>query len=101
VYTLLPSALAVGVLYAMCRRQPSASAAVRWIWAHGRSLLASAAIIDGIVSMYTFTRNGETTDLSLPVLLGIGFDLYFLLYILTARRVRDTFADFPVLQPAQ
>jgi hypothetical protein len=95
--TVVPSALAMTVLYAMCRRQPQASSAVRWIWAHGRSLLAAAAVIDCGLAMYALTRDGDITDLSLPSLIGAGFDLYFLLYILAARRVRDTFADFPLL----
>lgn len=94
--TVLPSALAVAVLYAMCRRQPQASSAVRWVWAHGRSLLAAAAVIDGALSAYALTRNGDITDQSLASLLEVGFDLYFLLYVLAARRVRDTFADFPL-----
>ena len=100
IYTVLPSVLAAAVLYAMFRRQPSASAGVRRIWAHGRGLLAAAAIIDCGVSIYTIGRDGDLNDQSLPALLGIVLDLYFLVYILAARRVRDTFAAFPVPIPS-
>src|ERR1700687_5274283 len=33
---LIPSAIAAVMLYALCRRVPSASRPVRWIWAHGQ-----------------------------------------------------------------
>jgi hypothetical protein len=97
VYTLLPSALAAGVLYAMCRRQPSASAAVRWIWARGRSLLAAAAVIDFALTAYAVTRIDSSEGLPLSLGITAAFDVYFLLYILLVRRVRDTFARFPLL----
>ena len=100
IYTVLPSALAAAVLYAMFRRQPSASSGVRRIWAHGRGLLAAAAMIDCGVSTYAIGRNGDINDQSLPVLLGLALDLCFLLYILAARRVRDTFAHFPLPIPS-
>jgi hypothetical protein len=93
---LLPSALAAAVLYTMCRRVPNASRVVRQIWSHGRSLLAAAAVIECGLSTYAFVRNGDVTDQSLPSLVSIAIDVYFLLYILLARRVRDTFAQFPV-----
>lgn len=99
--TLLPSALAATVLFAMFRRSPNASSGVRWIWAHGRGLLAAAAVIDCALSVYSFTHSDSSDSQLLPLLLTAAFDLYFLLYVLLARRVRDTFAQFPLLVTSQ
>jgi hypothetical protein len=37
----------------------------------------------------------QVTDQLVATLFGSGVDVYFLVYVLAARRVRDTFADFP------
>ena len=102
--TLLPSAIALCVLYALCRRVPNASKTVRWIWAHGRVLLALSGGMDLILSLISFIsliRQGEIDDQAWMSLLTAAADGYFLLYILVARRVRDTFSEFPPsLDPA-
>lgn len=91
--TLIPSMIALPVLYALLRRSPSGSAVVRWIWARGRLFIGLAAGLDfslSLVSLWSAPpEQGELT------LLAALFDLYFLLYVLVARRVRDAFADFP------
>src|SRR5271165_6567802 len=43
---LVPSAIAVVILYTLCRRAPNAPKAVRWIWAHGQAVLVVSAILD-------------------------------------------------------
>jgi hypothetical protein len=40
-------------------------------------------------------RQGEISDQSLLSLIAAVADLYFLVYILAARRVRDAFSEFP------
>lgn len=93
--TVLPSLIALPVLYALCRRQPSASRAVRWIWERGRLLLAASALVDIVVNLRAvmpFTALDDNTVLSI---FGVLVDLYFAAYVLAARRVRDTFCDFP------
>ena len=95
--TVLPSALAAAVLVAMCRRDPKASSPVRWIWAHGRSFLAAAAVIDCALSAYTLTGIDSTDVQPLSLVITAAIDLFLLLYVLLARRVRDTFATFPPL----
>jgi hypothetical protein len=92
---LLPSAIAGAVFIALLRRAPSASRAVRWIWAHGRLLLAVAAVLDFTLSVVPLVRIGELNERTMPSLFAGVVDLYFLLYISVARRVRDTFSDFP------
>jgi hypothetical protein len=93
--TLLPAILAGPVLYALCRRQPSASRAVRWIWRNGRALLAAAAAADIVLNaqdLIPFSALDERTALPLA---GAMIDAFFLTYVLVARRVRDAFCDFP------
>jgi hypothetical protein len=93
--TLLPAILAAPVLYALCRRQPSASRAVRWIWKHGRVLLAAAAAADIVLNareLIPFTALDDDAALSLAAAV---IDVFFLTYVLAARRVRDAFCDFP------
>lgn len=95
--TLIPSAVAVTVLYAAIRRIPSASGHVRWIWSHGRAFLAAAALLDLAVAVMELPIwHGELTDSPPASLLIAALDLYFLTYVLAARRVRDVFADFPL-----
>ena len=93
---LLPSLIAVPVLYAILRRVPSASGMVRAIWSRGRIILALSAAADiGSVLVSSPIREGVFDDQALLSLFLAAIDLYFLLYLLLARRVRDTFADFP------
>jgi hypothetical protein len=91
--TMIPSAIAAAVVIALVRRHPSASRPIRWIWSHGRVLLAVAAVLDMVLSILTSPlRHGELSVLPFVTVL---IDLYLLAYILAARRVRDVFADFP------
>lgn len=92
---ILPaSILAAIVLYALLRRVPGASAPVRWLWAQGRVILALSAGIDLALSLLAAAQSVNGGDVFLN-LASAAFDAYFLLYLLFARRARDTFADFP------
>ena len=93
--TLLPAILAGPVLYALCRRQQSASRAVRWIWEHGRVLLAAAAVADIVLNAYESIPFTSVDDRSVLPLAAAMIDAFFLTYVLAARRVRDAFCDFP------
>jgi len=92
---LIPSLIAAVILYTLCRRVPSAPRPVRWIWAHGQLFLAVAAILDIILLSIALIRQGEINDQSLWSLFAAAGDLYFLVYILAARRVRHAFSEFP------
>ena len=93
---LAPSVIAAVILYTLCRRVPSARRPVRWIWAHGQLFLAVAAILDIILLSIALFRHGEINDQSpLWSLVAALGDLYFLVYILVARRVRHAFLEFP------
>ncbi|HWW31684.1 MAG TPA: DUF2919 family protein [Steroidobacteraceae bacterium] len=93
---LLPSLIAVVILYALCRRVPTASKPVRWIWARGQIILSIAAALDIALLLIGMIRRGEFNDHALPLsVFAVLVDVYFLVYILMARRVRQTFAEFP------
>ena len=92
---LIPSLIAAVILYALCRRVPSAPRSVRWIWAHGQLLLAVSAILDVILLSIALIRQGQINDQSLWSFFAAVGDLYFLVYILAARRVRHAFSEFP------
>jgi len=89
---LLPALMTLPVLWAAFRRVPDAGAPFRWIWTHGRALLLLAVVADAGLNVLAGLRAGDAT---LALLLCGAFDLYFGLYLLFARRVRDSFADFP------
>jgi hypothetical protein len=93
---LVPSTIAAVLLYAMMRRVPTASRRVRWIWAHGRVVFAVAAILDISLVTIALVRQGEINDQSMWSLVAAAGDLYFLSYILLARRVRQAFSEFPL-----
>ena len=95
VNALVPSLIAAVFLYALCRRVPTASRPVRWIWAHGQIFLAISAVLDIALLVIGLIRQGEINDQSLLSLIAAVVDLYFLVYIFAARRVRDAFSEFP------
>jgi hypothetical protein len=97
---LVPALVALPVLYALFRRAPAAAYMTRWFWAHGRILLAVSAGIDAALTLLHLTRLTELSDqMAISIVAGFA-DLYFLAYILFARRVRDAFTDFPPPLPA-
>lgn len=102
VYALVPSLVAAPLLYALIFRSPASTKAVRWIWAHGRTILTAAAILDCAASITASgVIGGDVADVSGGLLLAAIFDVYFLVYVLATRRVRDVFADFPPAEPVR
>lgn len=92
----LPSSLiAAVILYTLCRRVPTSSGLVRWIWARGRILLAIAAVLDLVLSLIAPMRQGALNDQALLSVAGAAIDVYFLVYLLAAPRVRHAFSEFP------
>jgi hypothetical protein len=92
---LVPALLAVPVLYSLIRRTPRAAPPVRWIWRHGRLLLAAAAASDIALAFYSLKPYDDFGDEAFVTFGACAADVYFLLYLGFARRIRDTFADFP------
>jgi len=101
-YTFLPSLIAIPVLYVLISRGPSSTKLVRWIWAHGRSILAVAAILDCAIAVVgSGLIGGDIAELAVGQLIAALFDIYFVVYILATPRVRDAFAAFPPPEPAR
>jgi hypothetical protein len=92
---LVSSVIAALILFTLCRRVPTAPDWVRWIWAHGRIFLALSAALDITLLLIALVRQGEINDQSLLSLCAAAIDLYFLVYVLAARRVRHVFSEFP------
>lgn len=92
---LAPSLIAITVLYALCRRVPTASWLVRWIWKHGQIFLIASAVLDIALLSISLIRHGEINDQSMWSLSAALADLYFLVYVVAARRVRHAFSEFP------
>ncbi len=100
VEALFPAAISVIVLYAFIRRSPGASRPTRWIWAHRRALLSASAGLDIVLALFAPIQHWEINDQAVLALCTAVADLYFLAYILAAKRVRDTFTEFPILDSA-
>ena len=92
---LVPSLIAAVILYTLCRRVPTASRLVRWIWARGRIFLAVSAISDLALTLFALNGKADINDQSLLSVFAALIDVYFLAYILAARRVRHVFEEFP------
>jgi hypothetical protein len=92
---LVPAVIAIPVLCALCWRSASAPDVLRSIWARGRVLLALSAAVDIALPIVSQLSQRQISDQFIVTLFASGVDVYFLAYILAARRVRDTFLDFP------
>lgn len=92
---LIPAVISIPVLCALCWRSSSAPDALRWIWARGRTFLVVAASVDIALPLLSQLGQRQIGDQFVLSLFASGIDVYFLVYILAARRVRDTFTDFP------
>lgn len=98
---LVPAVIAIPVLCALCWRSGAAPAALRSVWSRGRVLLALSAAVDIALPLISQLWQRQITDQFVLTLFASGVDVYFLAYILAARRVRDTFSDFPPPAPAK
>lgn len=92
---LVPAAVSAPVFYALLRRSPAAPDVARWIWVRGRMFLGASAVLDAGLSFFLLMDSAELTGQPMIPLTCAVIDIYFALYIFLARRVRDTFADFP------
>jgi hypothetical protein len=93
---LLPALASAPVLFATLRRAAGAGDFVRRVWASGRALLVIAALIDLGVAIAQLARPDRFDGQAMTALCTATADAYFIVYLMAARRVRDTFSDFPV-----
>jgi hypothetical protein len=92
---LIPAAFSAPVLYALVRRTPRASRVVRWVWRRGRTLLILSAAVDIVLALYAVRPYDELSNGLFAALATCAADAYIMLYVFTARRIRDAFAEFP------
>ncbi|MCK4951000.1 MAG: DUF2919 family protein [Gammaproteobacteria bacterium] len=85
---------AIMVIYAWIKRTPDASARVRWIWRHGRELLAASALLT-IIYILAIQLFFKTIKLNLIGVLPIVICPVILYYLYKSQHVRDIFSDFP------
>jgi len=89
--TIIPVVL---VIFAYMKRKPDAPDYIRTLWRNCGKLLLLAAALNVVVVFVPFLL-----DLAYRInLLGWGqlaIAAYIIFYLMTSRRVRDTFADFP------
>jgi hypothetical protein len=93
----LAAAPAVLVLYAFAARVPNAPAIVRWIWRHGRALMALSA---GCYIALALPQLGSDphrwlTHGSLAVKVLVLAEVALVAYLFLSPRVRQAFLDFP------
>jgi hypothetical protein len=86
---LVATVPAIAVLAAAARRRPAAGSAVRWLWRRGAWLL-----LVSLLANFTLCLNNPH---SLWSGLRMAADLAAVGVLVGVARVRDTFADFPVL----
>jgi hypothetical protein len=90
--TMIPVVL---VIFAYMKRKPDAPDYIRTLWRNCGKLLLLTAVLNVVIVFVPFLF-----DLAYRInLIGWGqvaIAAYIIFYLLTTRRVRDTFADFPV-----
>jgi hypothetical protein len=91
---LFPSLFAGMVLCVLVRRVPAATRLERWIWSRGAIFLATSAATDLALSLVSIVHPRHLYDQPPPFIYA-AVDVYFLLYVVAARRVRDAFSEFP------
>ena len=89
--TIIPVVL---VIFAYMKRKPEAPDYIRTLWRYSGKLLLLAAALNVVVVFVPFLF-----DMAYRInLIGWGqvaIAAYIIFYLMTSRRVRDTFADFP------
>jgi hypothetical protein len=89
----VPAAL---VLYALGARMPTAPAFVRFIWRHGRSLMAVSALTSIALTVVQYGSDPRRwLNSSLAVKAIVLAELGIVGYVFLSSRVRQTFMDFP------
>jgi hypothetical protein len=87
---------AAAVLYALGARMPTAPAFVRWIWGHGRSLIAVSALVSIVLTVMQYGSDPRRwLNSSLAVKAIVLAELGIVGYVFLSSRVRQTFLDFP------
>lgn len=95
VLALLSTLPALLFFYAWSRRKPGGGPLVKKLWKNGAGLLVAAAVLNIVVVLVPLLT-GAVAAVHLLGWLQIVLAVVIIGYLCSSRRVRDTFADFPV-----
>ncbi|MEE9493237.1 MAG: DUF2919 family protein [Gammaproteobacteria bacterium] len=90
-FAALPALL---VIYAWVKRQPEAPQYIRWIWSRSRSILLLATALNILGALLPFILN-PNNPVTLPDLAKLAACAMIINYLLSSKRLKDTFNDFP------
>jgi len=95
VLAILATIPALLFMYAWSRRKPGAGTLAKKLWKQGANLLGAAAAMN-IVIVFVPWLTGALARIHVLGWVQVGFAILIIGYLYSSRRVRDTFADFPV-----
>jgi hypothetical protein len=87
------------LMYGWVKRKPGAPYYVQKIWRHGTWILIATAVLN-IVIVFVPLLLGLIHQIHLAGWVQVVLPLPIIAYLYYSQRVKDTFADFPVKQPA-
>ena len=90
-FAALPALL---VIIAWARRRPEAARTIRWLWAHGRTLLLASTLLN-ITSVFLPLIWNPDVRMETPELAKLAICTVLLYTFIKSERLRDTFNDFP------
>ena len=85
------------VLFAWVKRKPGAADFVREIWRHGVILLLVSVALN-VLTVFIPLFLGATHKISTSGWVQLGLSIVIAWFLLSSRRVKDTFADFPQVE---
>ena len=90
--SVLSAVPAITVVWAYFNRAPGKAGFTRAIWHHGHALLLLSCALSTVHPLWVITHTRHID--AIPVLL-LTLDLAALIYLVTSRRVKEVFADYP------
>jgi len=91
VFATIPTLI---VLFAWIKRKPGASDLVRKIWGDGVKILLVSAVLNVLIVFIPLFL-GVSHKITTAGWAQLGLSLIIVWFLLSSRRVKDTFADFP------
>lgn len=95
VLALLATAPVLLFMFVWSRRKPDAGELVKKLWHKGATLLVVAAVLN-IVIVFIPLLTGIVARIHALGWVQVCMAVAIIIYLFSSRRVRDTFADFPV-----
>ena len=84
------------VVYAYMKRKPEAPDYIRTLWRNSNHLMVIAAVLNIVIVFIPFLAS-TAYRVNLMGWGQVAIAVYIIFYLLTTRRVKDAFADFPAV----